>query len=122
MTARLTASELAREGVAAALDKKASDLLVLNLADISSFADYFVICSASSERQAQAIADAIEEKLRARGRRPISVEGYAASRWILLDYGEVLFHVFLEESRRFYALERLWGDAGDETRRFAAAR
>lgn len=122
MTARLTASELAREGVAAALDKKASDLLVLNLADISSFADYFVICSASSERQAQAIADAIEEKLRASGRRPISVEGYAASRWILLDYGEVLFHVFLEESRRFYALERLWGDAGDETRRFAAAR
>lgn len=122
MTARLTADELAREGVAAALDKKASDLLVLNLTDISSFADYFVICSASSERQAQAIADAVEEKLRARGRRPISVEGYAASRWILLDYGEVLFHVFLEESRRFYALERLWGDAGDETRRFAAAR
>ncbi|HKB70266.1 MAG TPA: ribosome silencing factor [Thermoanaerobaculia bacterium] len=122
MTSRLTAEELAREGIAAALDKKASDLLVLNLAEISSFADYFVICSASSERQAQAIADAVEEKLRTRGRRPISVEGYAASRWILLDYGEVLFHVFLEESRRFYALERLWGDAGDETRRFAAAR
>ena len=122
MTARLDAEDLAREGVAAALDKKGSDLLVLNLSGISSFADYFVICSASSDRQAQAIADAIEERLRAAGRRPISVEGYAAARWILLDYGDVLFHVFLEESRRFYALERLWGDAGDETRRFAAAR
>ncbi len=122
MTARLSAEDLAREGVSAALDKKGADLLVLNLSGISSFADYFVICSATSERQAQAIADAVEERLRAAGRRPISVEGYAASRWILLDYGDVLFHVFLEEARRFYALERLWGDAGDETRRFAAAR
>jgi ribosome-associated protein len=119
---RLDAEEMAREGVAAALDRKGSDLLVLNLSEISSFADYFVICSATSDRQAQAIADAIEERLRAAGRRAISVEGYATSRWILLDYGEVLFHVFLEESRRFYGLERLWGDAGDETRRFAAAR
>lgn len=122
MTARLDAEELAREGVAAALDKKGSNLLVLNLSEISSFADYFVICSATSERQAQAVAEAIEERLRAAGRRPISVEGYSTSHWILLDYGEVLFHVFLEESRRFYGLERLWGDAGDETRRFAAAR
>jgi len=122
LTARLDAEELAREGVAVALDKKGSDLLVLNLSEISSFADYFVICSATSDRQAQAIADAIEERLRAAGRRPISVEGYGTSRWILLDYGDVLFHVFLEESRRFYGLERLWGDAGDETRRFAAAR
>lgn len=113
---------MAREGVAVALDKKAADLLVLNLSEISSFTDYFVICSAGSERQAQAIADAIEEKLRARGRRPGSIEGFAASRWILLDYGEVLFHVFLEDARRFYGLERLWGDAGDETRRFASAR
>lgn len=122
MTLRLSAEESARRGVSAALDKKGADLLVLNLSEISSFADYFVICSASSERQAQAVADAIEEKLRAAGRRPISIEGYAPARWILLDYGDVLFHVFLEESRRFYALERLWGDAGDETRRFAAAR
>ena len=122
MTARLDPEGLAREGVAAAVDKKASDLLVLNLSEISSFADYFVICSATSDRQAQAIADAIEDRLRAAGRRPISVEGYATSRWILLDYGEVLFHVFLEDSRRFYGLERIWGEAGDETRRFAAAR
>jgi ribosome-associated protein len=121
LTPRVSAEEMAREGVAAALDKKAGDLLVLSLSEISSFADYFVICSAGSERQAQAIADAIEERLRVRGRRPASIEGFAASRWILLDYGEVLFHVFLEEARRFYGLERLWGDAGDETRRFASA-
>lgn len=108
-----------REGVAAALDKKASDLLVLNLSGVSSFADYFVLCSAGSERQAQAIADAVEERIRAFGRHPLSVEGRVAGRWILLDYGDVLFHVFLEEARRFYALERLWGDADDETRRFA---
>ena len=113
---------MARDGVAAALEKQASNLLVLNLSEISSFADYFVICSVGNDRQAHAVADAIEGKLALRGRRPISVEGYAASRWILLDYGEVLFHVFLEESRRFYGLERLWGDAGDETPRFAAAR
>jgi ribosome-associated protein len=113
---------LTRDGVAAALDKKASDLLVLNLSGISPIADYFVICSAASERQTQAIAEAIEERMSSAGRRPLSVEGRGAGRWILLDYGDVLFHVFLEEARRFYALERLWGDAGDETPRFASAR
>jgi ribosome-associated protein len=118
----MSAEETAREGVAVALEKKAADLLVLNLSEISSFADYFVICSVGSDRQAHAVADAIEEMLGGRGRRPISIEGYAAARWILLDYGDVLFHVFLEESRRFYGLERLWGDAGDDTPRFAAAR
>lgn len=122
MIGRSSPEDLTREGVAAALEKKASDLLVLNLSGISSFADYFVICSAGSDRQAHAIADAVEERLRTLGRRPISVEGYTAARWILLDYGEILFHVFLDEARRFYALERLWGDAGDETRRFAVAR
>lgn len=113
---------LTRAGVDAALEKKASDLLVLNLSGVTSIADYFVICSSSSDRQAQAIADAIEEKLARLGRRARSVEGRAGGRWILLDYGDVLFHVFLEEARRFYALERLWGDADDETPRFAAAR
>jgi ribosome-associated protein len=113
---------LAREGVTAALEKKASDLLVLNLGGVASFADYFVICSASSERHSQAVADAVEERMKNLGRRPVSVEGRASGRWILLDFGEVVFHVFLEEARRFYALERLWGDAGNETRRFASAR
>ena len=118
----MSVERLAKEGVAAALDKKAEDLLVLNLSDLSSIADYFVICSATSERQALAIADGIEERLAGLGRRPISREGRPSARWILLDYGDVLFHVFQQEARRFYALERLWGDAGDETLRFAAAR
>jgi len=112
---------LTRAGVAAALGRKASDLLVLNLSGISSIADYFIICSAASERQCRAIAEAIEEKAKELGQRPNSVEGWAVGRWILLDYGDCLFHVFLDEARRFYALERLWGDAGDETRNFAAA-
>lgn len=116
------AERLTLEGVRAAESKKAIDLRVLNLLEVSSFSDYFVICSASSERQAQAIAQAIEERMRSLGRRPLSAEGRGGGRWILLDYGEIVFHVFLEEARRFYGLERLWGDAGNETSRFAAAR
>lgn len=114
--------ELVRAGVAAALEKKASDLLVLNVSDVSSFADYFIIVTVSSDRQAQAAADAVEEGLRRFGRRAESVEGRSTGRWILLDFGEAVFHIFLEEARRFYALERLWGDAADETSRFAEAR
>ncbi len=114
--------ELVREGVAAALEKKASDLLVLNVSEVSSFADYFVIFTVSSDRQAQAAADAVEESLRRLGRSAESVEGRSTGRWILLDFGEAVFHVFLEEARRFYALERLWGDAPDETPLFAEAR
>jgi ribosome-associated protein len=110
-----------REVVSAALEKKAADLLVLNLSEISSFADYFVICSATSERQAQSIADAVEARMKSLHRTLVSVEGRSSGRWILLDYGDVVFHVFLDEARRFYALERLWGDAGDETLRFASA-
>jgi ribosome-associated protein len=112
---------MVREGISAALDKKAADLLVLNLSEISSFADYFVLCTATSERQSQTIADAIEGRMKSSGRNPVSVEGRTSGRWILIDYGEVVFHVFLQEARRFYALERLWGDAGDETIRFASA-
>ena len=115
------AERIVQEGVSAALEKKAADLLVLNLSEISSFADYFVICSAASERQSQAIADAIEERMKSLHRSPVSVEGRNSGRWILLDYGDVVFHLFLDEARRFYALERLWGDAGDETIRFASA-
>jgi ribosome-associated protein len=116
-----SAEGIVQEGVAAALEKKAAGLLVLNLSEISSFADYFVICTASSERQAQAIADFVEERMKSFHRTPVSIEGRMSGRWILLDYGDVVFHIFLEETRRFYALERLWGDAGDETVRFASA-
>jgi ribosome-associated protein len=107
-----------REAVLAADDRKAVDLKVLHLQKISDFTDYFLICSGSSERQVQAIADAVQEKMRAERVRPLHVEGYNRAQWVLLDYGDFVVHVFQEEPRRFYSLERLWGDAPDVTARF----
>lgn len=107
--------ERVRCAVHAALDTKAEDVRVRHLEPVADFADYFVIASGTSERQVQAIADRIEESLRGGGSRPIHVEGYAAGQWILLDYGDLVAHVFLEERRRFYGLERLWSDAPDVT-------
>jgi ribosome-associated protein len=104
-----------REAVAAADDRKAVDLRVLHLHKVSDFTDYFVICSGTSERQVQAIANAIEERLRAERIRPLHVEGYNRGQWVLMDYGDFVVHIFAEEPRRFYALERLWGDAPDVT-------
>ena len=104
-----------REAVAAADDRKAIDLKVLHLQKISDFTDYFLICSGSSERQVQAIADAVQEKLREERVRPLHVEGYNRAQWVLLDFGDFVVHVFQEEPRRFYSLERLWGDAPDVT-------
>jgi ribosome-associated protein len=104
-----------REAVAAAEDRKALDLKVLHLQQVSDFTDYFVICSGTNERQVQAIADAIQERLRANRVRALHVEGYNRGQWVLLDYGDLVVHVFQEEPRRFYALERLWGDAPDVT-------
>jgi ribosome-associated protein len=104
-----------REVVAAMLDKKAMDLRVLYLGAISDFTDYFVIASGSSERQVQAIADGVEERLRGLGLRPLSAEGQTRGQWVLLDYGSFLVHVFTEERRAFYGLERLWSDAPDAT-------
>ena len=106
-----------REGLTAALDRKASAVLVFNLTDLTTMADYFVLSTAASDRQARAIADAITEKLGP----ATSVEGMETARWILLDYGDTVFHIFQEEARRFYALERLWGDAPNETGFFASS-
>ena len=97
--------------VAAAEDKKAIDLVVLKLVEITSFADYFVICSGTSTRQVQAIADEIEDRLKQHKVRPLNIEGYHNAEWILMDYGSLIVHVFSENSRRFYDLERLWRDA-----------
>lgn len=108
-----------RKGIGALLDKKAEQLVVLSLGGLTSVADYFVLSTAGNERQAQALADAVESVMKAEGRRPLSVEGYQRAAWILLDYGDVVFHVFDEASRRFYGLERLWGDAADATAEFA---
>jgi len=109
-------SSRVREAVAAMLDKKALDLKVLYLGAISDFTDYFVIASGSSERQVQAIADGVEERLREIGLRPLSSEGQSRGQWVLLDYGAFLVHVFTEERRAFYGLERLWSDAPDATK------
>lgn len=105
-----------RVAVAAALDKKATDLDVLAVGELTSIADYFILCSANSERQATAIADNILEKLKAElGVRPLLVEGTTPGRWVLLDFGDFIVHIFTEDVRRFYGLERLWGDAPNVT-------
>jgi ribosome-associated protein len=109
-----------RTAVSAALDKKAIDLDVLAVAELTSIADYFLLCSASSERQAQAIADSVVDKLREDDHvKPLLVEGTTPGRWILLDYGDFIFHIFTEDCRRFYGLERLWGDAPNVTAEFS---
>jgi ribosome-associated protein len=95
----------------AASDKKATDLVVLDLRKVASFTEYFVICTGTSTRQVQAISDAVEEALRKNGKRPLHIEGYSSGEWILLDYGDFIAHVFGAASRRFYDLERLWRDA-----------
>jgi ribosome-associated protein len=95
----------------AAQDKKALDLAVLDVRDVSSFTDYFVICSGQNARQVKAIADAVEEMLLKARTRPAHVEGYDRAEWVLLDYFDFIVHIFTPATREFYALERLWGSA-----------
>lgn len=105
-----------RVAVTAALDKKAFHLDVLSVGELTSIADYFILASASNERQAAAIADSVEEQLKKElGVRPLLVEGTTPGRWILMDYGDFIVHIFTEDVRRFYGLERLWGDAPNVT-------
>ncbi len=111
-----------RTAVSAAQDKKAFALAVLAVSELTSIADYFVLSSATSERQAQAIADNVQAKLREEERlKPLLVEGATPGRWILIDFGDFIFHVFTEDCRRFYGLERLWGDAPNVTAEFTGA-
>jgi ribosome-associated protein len=98
-------------GIAAALDKKALDVLVLDLRKASAFTDFFVICTGANIRQVQAIADAVQQALGRHGTKPALVEGYERAEWVLIDYFDFIFHVFTPSTREFYALERLWGDA-----------
>jgi ribosome-associated protein len=97
--------------VAAAEDKKAQDLVVLDLRKAHGFTDYFVICSGANPRQIRAIADAVTDVLADQGVRPAHVEGYERTDWILLDYFDFIVHVFAPQTRLFYGLERLWGNA-----------
>ena len=95
----------------AALDKKAVDLVVLDVAALTSIADYLVICSGRSDRQVQAIAQAIDEELRPHGNRPSAIEGMTRGQWVLMDCTDVIVHVFYKPVREFYDLERLWEHA-----------
>jgi ribosome-associated protein len=99
------------KAVRAALDKKALDVVVLDLRQTPAFTDYFVLCSGQNPRQVKAIADAIEEALRAAKARPAHVEGYDRAEWVLMDFFSFIVHVFTPQTREFYSLERLWGDA-----------
>jgi len=97
--------------VNASLKRKAKNLIILNVKEFSSFADYFIICSGTSDRQVQAITAAIQENLKGYGIMPLGIEGERLGRWVLLDYEDVIIHVFYEPVREFYDIERLWSDA-----------
>jgi ribosome-associated protein len=99
------------KAVSAALDKKAQDVVVLDLRGTPAFTDFFVLCSGLNQRQVKAIADSVEESLRAAKVRPSHVEGYDRAEWVLMDFFNFIVHVFTPQTRAFYGLERLWGDA-----------
>ena len=97
---------------AAAAERKALDMVAIDIRKIASFAEFFLVASGTSTRQVQAIADEVLERLRVeRDARPLHIEGYETATWILLDYGDLIVHIFTDESRQFYQLERLWRDA-----------
>ena len=100
-----------QQAVTAALDKKAVDLVVLDLRKASAFTDFFVICTGTNVKQVKAIADAVERALREQGLRPAVIEGIGRAEWVLIDYFDFILHIFTPATRTFYDLERLWGDA-----------
>lgn len=106
----MTSLELAKEAAKILNNKKASQLNVVQIADISSLADYFVFATGTSNTHVNALADEMEYQLKQLGYEPHHVEGYRANSWVLVDYGEVVVHIFTEESRAFYDLDRLWQD------------
>ena len=103
--------ERIRTALRAAGEKKALEMVVLDLRDVATFTDYFLITSGTNTRQVQAIADEIVEQLKKQGTRAARVEGYNTAEWVLVDYGDFVVHVFEDKARRFYDLERLWRDA-----------
>lgn len=107
----ITSSRLADTAGRLAREKKAHAVRILDLRKLSSVTDYFVVCSVDAEVQARAVADHISDSLRAKKVRPWHTEGYGDSGWILIDFVDVMVHIFLPETREFYGLEKLWGDA-----------
>ncbi len=104
-------NEVLKIAVKAVDDKKAIDIVVMDISAVASFADYFLLCSGDSSRQMHAIADEVEAKLAAKGYRSAHVEGYNNAEWILLDYVDLVIHIFSRKARAYYDLERLWRDA-----------
>ncbi|MBS4899701.1 MAG: ribosome silencing factor [Clostridiales bacterium] len=102
--------ELVRIAVDSLKDKKADNVRVLDIHAISSCADYFIVASGDNKRQVQTLADNVQEKLKAHGKEPVGIEGYPEASWILLDYNDIVIHIFSQESRFFYDLERIWKD------------
>jgi ribosome-associated protein len=107
----MTSAEKTRLVVEAALDVKAEDVVALDLRELSSVADAFVVCTGRSDRQVRAIAEAIEKAAKAAGVPPLGVEGQTEGRWVLIDLDDVIVHVFQPEARAYYDIERLWSDA-----------
>ncbi len=101
----------ALECARAAIEKKAENVKVLDLTELSGFTDYFVVCSGISDRQLQAISESVEEAMAAAGKELLAIEGFGEGRWILMDFGDVIVHVFLDALREYYDLENLWADA-----------
>lgn len=106
--AALAAAKLAAQS---ALEKKAEEVMILDVRGLTSYADYFVLATGTSDRQVKAIADAIEEDLKKAGHRSLGVEGYERGHWVLIDFGDVVAHVFYEETRDLYDIEGLWAEA-----------
>ena len=106
----LDSRELVLRCTNAALDRKAEDIVIIKVKDVSSFADYFVICSGNSERQIQGLAEHIGQKLKKTGIIPLGIEGEHSGNWILMDYGDVIIHIFYKPVRDFYDIEGLWSD------------
>ncbi len=108
----MTTKELTKTALNALLDRKASDIVLLRVTKQTTLADYYVICTGTSNTQLRAIADAVDESMSKKyGLEPKSIEGYRSASWILLDYGSVIVHAFKNDTRQFYDLERLWSDS-----------
>lgn len=108
---QLDPAQLAKAIVDVAADKKAADIMLLDIRDVTTIADYFVICNGNNLRQIQAIADAIDEELGKQGANILHREGTAETGWLLLDFGDVIVHIFGVKEREYYRLERLWSEA-----------
>ena len=106
----MEAKEMAKLAVAALEDRKAVDVKVIDIENISTLADYFIIASGTNRNQVQAMSEAVEEELEKHGIHPKSIEGYRTANWILMDYGDIVLHIFDEENRLFYDIERIWKD------------